>query len=254
MSVLQVHADHLIERDSASTPHLPQTGNAGLHPVPLGIIRDRLAQRLDEEYTGQPGLLQGSRLIGDADLAVEGGAAGFDENLYPRIARVPGVAVASPVVEVSAKLVGRRGALTLLGLDGFRSRLLQPAIATALVPASRDAADQDSDAEPKQETFDDRAVTLSASAARAAAFSSRVQKPDSANSFRNVVSDMLWRTRWPSAMPASAGTVAASDTSPISDDIRPWLVSEVPSATVNTRNMMPSACTSVLRGKSSAWM
>ena len=105
-------------------------------------------------------------LYGLADLAVEGGAAGFDENLYPRIARVPGVAVASPVVEVAAKLVGRRGALTLLGLDGFRSRLLQPAIATALVPASRDTADQDSDTEAEQGTFDDRAVMLSASAAR----------------------------------------------------------------------------------------
>ncbi len=35
-------------------------------------------------------------LYGLADLAIEGGGEGFDENLYPRIARVPGVAVASP--------------------------------------------------------------------------------------------------------------------------------------------------------------
>jgi putative ABC transport system permease protein len=100
-------------------------------------------------------------LYGLADLAVEGGAEGFDENLYPRIARVPGVVVASPVVEVLAKLIGRRGALTLMGLDGFRSRLLQPAIATAMVPASRDSAD-----EGKEGTFDERSVLLSASAAR----------------------------------------------------------------------------------------
>lgn len=106
-------------------------------------------------------------LYGLADLAVEGGAEGFDESLYPRIARVPGVVVASPVVEVSAKLVGRRGALTLIGLDGFRSRLLQPAIATAIVPRSRDSSEQESadDANDAGE-FDDRAVLLSASAAR----------------------------------------------------------------------------------------
>ena len=101
-------------------------------------------------------------LYGLADLAIEGGAEGFDEDLYPRIARVPGVAVASPVVEVSAKLVGRRGALTLMGLDGFRSRLLQPAIATAIVPASRDSSNDEAD----DESFEERAVLLSASAAR----------------------------------------------------------------------------------------
>jgi putative ABC transport system permease protein len=104
-------------------------------------------------------------LYGLADLAIEGGAEGFDENLYPRIARVPGVVVASPVVEVSAKLVGRRGALTLMGLDAFRSRLLQPVIATAIVPASRDSAEQDSD-DANEGEFDERAVLLSASAAR----------------------------------------------------------------------------------------
>src|SRR3546814_4500048 len=47
-------------------------------------------------------------LYGLADLAVEGGGDGFDENLYPRIARVPGVAVASPVVEVEARSEERR--------------------------------------------------------------------------------------------------------------------------------------------------
>lgn len=105
-------------------------------------------------------------LYGLADLAVEGGAEGFDENLYPRIARVAGVVVASPVVEVSAKLVGRRGALTLMGLDGFRSRLLQPAIATAIVPASRDSTEQESSGKANDAGFDERAVLLSASAAR----------------------------------------------------------------------------------------
>jgi putative ABC transport system permease protein len=68
-------------------------------------------------------------LYGLADLAIEGSDT-FDEDLYPRIARVAGVAVASPVVEVEAKLVGRRGALTLLGIDPFRTRAFQPALAS----------------------------------------------------------------------------------------------------------------------------
>lgn len=98
-------------------------------------------------------------LYGLADLAVEGGSDGFDEELYPRVARVPGVSVASPVVEVEAKLVGRRGALTLMGLDGFRSRLLQPAFAQAVVGRG-------SDDEQESDDVDNRSILLSASAAR----------------------------------------------------------------------------------------
>ncbi|MET0988728.1 MAG: hypothetical protein ABW034_25345, partial [Steroidobacteraceae bacterium] len=37
-------------------------------------------------------------LLGEADLVVQGTREGFDEALYPSIARTPGVAVASPVV------------------------------------------------------------------------------------------------------------------------------------------------------------
>ena len=36
--------------------------------------------------------------FGLADLAVETSGAGFDESLYPVIARLPGIAAASPVV------------------------------------------------------------------------------------------------------------------------------------------------------------
>lgn len=76
-------------------------------------------------------------LFGVADLAVEMSGEGFDESLYPVIARLPGIAVASPVVEIEAKLIGRRGALTLLGMDAYRSRRLQPAFATLGAAMSR---------------------------------------------------------------------------------------------------------------------
>jgi len=66
-------------------------------------------------------------LYGLADFAVTGTSAGFDEALYPSIARVPGVGLASPVVEVEARVVEHSATLTVLGVDPFRAfRLLPP--------------------------------------------------------------------------------------------------------------------------------
>jgi putative ABC transport system permease protein len=92
-------------------------------------------------------------LYGLADLAIESGA-GLDEDLYPRVAAVAGVAVASPVVEVEGKLADRRGSLTLIGVDVFRSQQLQSSLAA--LAGSMSSAD----------AFDPQAVFLSASAAR----------------------------------------------------------------------------------------
>jgi putative ABC transport system permease protein len=95
-------------------------------------------------------------LFGLADLAVESGIEDFDENIYPRIARLPGVAVASPVLAIEAKLVTRRGVVTLFGTDVFRSQQLQPALAgTGATMSSEGLAMLDTDT-----------VFLSASAAR----------------------------------------------------------------------------------------
>ena len=109
-------------------------------------------------------------LYGLADLAVEAGAEGFDESFYPRVARLPGVSVASPVVEVAARVVGHRSPLTLLGMDGFRSKLLQPAFAASVGATdtnSDDALEDGSESESAaDEAFDDRWILLSASAAR----------------------------------------------------------------------------------------
>ncbi|MGH6629204.1 MAG: ABC transporter permease, partial [Burkholderiales bacterium] len=45
-------------------------------------------------------------LAGEADLEVRGGRAGFAEALYAELARLPGVAVASPVLEAEAGIAG----------------------------------------------------------------------------------------------------------------------------------------------------
>lgn len=70
-------------------------------------------------------------LAGVADIVVRGPRQGFDEALYPRVARLPGVAVASPAVEVEATLAGMRDSIKVVGLDPFRAALVQPALVAA---------------------------------------------------------------------------------------------------------------------------
>jgi putative ABC transport system permease protein len=98
-------------------------------------------------------------LYGLADLAVQGAADDFDEAVYATIARAPGVAAASPVVEVDAKLVGRRGVLRVSGVDGFRSGSLQPSFARLAGTMSNSSVG----------LLDPQAMFLSASAAGALA-------------------------------------------------------------------------------------
>jgi putative ABC transport system permease protein len=67
-------------------------------------------------------------LSGDADLQVRGPRSGFDEAVYPQLAWLPEVAVASPVVEVDAKLADRGDVLKIIGIDAFRAGSVQPAL------------------------------------------------------------------------------------------------------------------------------
>src|SRR4051794_6403295 len=60
--------------------------------------------------------------FGLADLSVQAPGAGFDERLFPKMARVPGVAAASPVIDIQVRLPGRDrvAALKVIGIDPFR--------------------------------------------------------------------------------------------------------------------------------------
>jgi putative ABC transport system permease protein len=78
-------------------------------------------------------------LFGMADLSVKAPGLGFDEALYPRLAAVPGIAVASPIVEAQARLPGRDRTLKLVGIDPFRAARLQPGLAAAGATASQGA-------------------------------------------------------------------------------------------------------------------
>ena len=69
---------------------------------------------------------------GAADLQVHSASpAGFGEALYPVVARMTGVAAASPVVELTASSgarIDRSGRITLLGLDGLRAAVVTPSL------------------------------------------------------------------------------------------------------------------------------
>src|SRR3989475_8673207 len=65
-------------------------------------------------------------LSGEADLAVRGPRAGFDESLYPRLAKLPEVAVASPLLGVGGRLPRRRQPLQNPGLHLFPAARIQP--------------------------------------------------------------------------------------------------------------------------------
>src|SRR3954469_6109142 len=67
-------------------------------------------------------------VAGEADIEVRGGRSGFAESLYPKIAKVPGVAFASPVLELDVGLVGGERTLRVLGVDILRAAVLQPAL------------------------------------------------------------------------------------------------------------------------------
>jgi putative ABC transport system permease protein len=67
-------------------------------------------------------------LSGEADLQVRGPRSGFDEAVYPELARLPEVAAASPVVELDAKLADRSDALKIIGIDVFRAGPVEPGL------------------------------------------------------------------------------------------------------------------------------
>lgn len=134
--------------------HAPGRTLLAIAAIALGVALG-LAIHLINRVAADEVAIAARSLFGTADLAVEAGVEGFDEQLYPVVARLPGVAAVSPVVQIEAKLVGHRRALTVLGMDPLRSRQLQPAYARAASGTSESAA-----------TVDGEPIFLSAAAAR----------------------------------------------------------------------------------------
>jgi putative ABC transport system permease protein len=109
--------------------------------VALGYAVQLVNQSAISEFTHAVQTLSGT-----ADLEIRGPRAGFNEALYPRLARMPEVAVASPVIEVDARIACKRApsarredstedgpacpppneTLRVLGVDVFRAGRIQP--------------------------------------------------------------------------------------------------------------------------------
>ena len=95
-----------------------------------------------------------STVNGDADLQVHAVTPlGFDEALYPKLARLEGIAGASPVIELPAVASAPGNpAVTLLGLDVFRAASVTPSL---IGRRSADAPRANAGDEPQPSTGDD---------------------------------------------------------------------------------------------------
>jgi putative ABC transport system permease protein len=123
---------YAVRRSLLLAPFRQQSGRLALSvlAIALGVALGYAVQLINQAAINEfASAVQ--TLSGEADLAVRGGRAGFDESLYPRLAAMPEVAVASPVIEVDARLPGRREPLTILGLDVFRAARIQPFLVSA---------------------------------------------------------------------------------------------------------------------------
>jgi putative ABC transport system permease protein len=65
-------------------------------------------------------------LSGQADLQVRGAQPNFEESWYPRLASEPGVAFASPVLDLDVTVPSQNAALKVLGIDVFRASRITP--------------------------------------------------------------------------------------------------------------------------------
>ena len=110
--------------------HHPWRHGVALLAVALGV-----ALAYSVHLINQSALAEFSAAVrtanGEPDLTLRGAREGFDDALFDRIATDPGVALASPVLEVDTygqAADGQRVALRVLGLDLLRAAPLAPAL------------------------------------------------------------------------------------------------------------------------------
>ncbi len=82
---------------------------------------------------------------GEADAAIEGPRAGFDEQLFARVAAHPGVALASPVLATDVLVIGNDARLSILGVDALRAGWVTP----GLMPDRPSGPPEDDDGDPE---------------------------------------------------------------------------------------------------------
>ena len=95
--------------------------------IALGVALGFAVQLINDTAVSEFGSGMAA-LSGDAQLQVRGSRAGFSERIFPLLARDDDIAIASPVIEIEAKLPGRDDTLTILGVDAFRAAGIAPAL------------------------------------------------------------------------------------------------------------------------------
>src|SRR5882672_3901206 len=121
-----------VRRSLLFAPFLQHPGRLALSvlAIALGVALGYAVQLINQSAINEFSAAV-QTLSGEADLAVQGPRAGFEESLYPRLASMDEVAVASPVLEIDARIPGRRDPLRVLGLDIFRAARIQPFLAAS---------------------------------------------------------------------------------------------------------------------------
>jgi putative ABC transport system permease protein len=72
--------------------------------------------------------LAARHLAGEADLIVRGPRAGFDEALYPRLARLAQIEAANPALDLEVPVAGHQDSLRIFAFDSLRAVQVQPAL------------------------------------------------------------------------------------------------------------------------------
>ncbi len=98
--------------------------------IALGVALGYAIQLINQAAIDEFG--RAARLLsGESDLTVRGAREGFSESVYPMLVRRPEISVASPMLEVDARLAdldggGESRSLEVLGIDIFRAARIQP--------------------------------------------------------------------------------------------------------------------------------
>jgi putative ABC transport system permease protein len=130
---------HLRHLSWPELKHQPWRNLTALLAVVLGVALAFSVHLINESALSEfSSALRG--VNGQADFELRGQSGGFDEALYARVATHPGVAAASPAIDlgVLALVEGRRVPVRLLGLDALAVAAVNP----GLLPQPRPGADR----------------------------------------------------------------------------------------------------------------
>ncbi|MEO5697871.1 MAG: FtsX-like permease family protein, partial [Burkholderiaceae bacterium] len=120
--------------------HHPWRNLAALLAVTLGVALAFSVQLINQSALSEFG--SAVRAVnGVPDFELRGQRSGFDESLYERVARHPGVALASPVIEIDTiafDAAGQRVGLKVVGIDA----LVVASLAPVLMPRPSEGADR----------------------------------------------------------------------------------------------------------------